>query len=421
MNRALLSAICALTVFLPACGDSSPPPSPDKPVTTATSAVTATATATATASASAQAPSPSGSADAKEPAPSASASAEPSPTATAVVSATPSGSASAAPAAKGFAFPSPKTGILTVAEADKLAPAGGKVKVRVLDAGQEPHAEIAYKPTKGETTPLSVDLVQNVNVVAAGQQGAVVSPPQVLDVEMATTDADDSGASIATVLKGITLKPVDGIDADTLGQISKLLQGLKGFTVRQRISPHGEPSDTKIEAPASAPQGAENLITSLTTVLRMMSPRLPDEPVGKGAKWQALSRVDQSGTSVVQLTEYTLKDRSGSTVTLDFKTKQLAAGDNIKLPTGAPAGVKTSLAKFSTTGAGSLVVDTTQSAPMKGKATMDQKLVVNVSAPGAADKMKTDAEMKMTVTFARRGGAAPAATSAPAASTTAKP
>ncbi len=347
-----------------------------------------------------------------------------------MVSAAPSGSASAAPAVKGFGFPSPKTGILTAAEADKLAPAGGKTKVRLLDAGKEPLAEIAYKPSKGDVVPMLVDLTQKVNVVAEGQQGAVLSPPQVLDIEVQTGDVDDSGAAVAMLLKGITLKPVDGLDPETLSQISKLLQGLKGYTVRQRIGPRGETTDTKVEAPASAPQGAENLVTSMSTVLRMMVPRFADDPVGTGAKWQALSRVDQSGTSVVQLTEYTLKERSGSSVTLDFKTRQLAASDNIKLPTGAPPGVTTKLAKFATTASGSIVVDTTQMAPTKGKATMDQKIVVDVTAPGQGkpgEKVKTDAEMKMTVTFSRRSGGAPttttapATTAAPAATATAKP
>jgi hypothetical protein len=425
VNRSSSFAAAALAAVLAACGDPAPP-SPDRAATTASATASVTASATAPASASAEAPP--ASASATEPAPSASASGAPSASASGVASAAPSGSASAAPAAKGFAFPSPKTGILTPAEADKLAPAGGKTRVRVLDAGKEPLAEIAYKPTKGENTPMLVDLVQKVNVVAAGQTGAVVSPPQTLDVEMQTGEVDDSGSQVAMLLKGITLKPVDGIDADTLGQISKLLQGLKGFTLRQRISPRGEVSDSKIEAPPTAPQGAENLITSLSTVLRMMTPRLPDEAVGTGAKWQALSRIDQSGTSVVQLTEYTLKERSGSKVTLDFKARQLAANENIKLPTGAPPGVKTKLAKFSTSASGSLVLDTTQMAPVKGKASLDQKLVVDVTAPGAAgtEKVKTDADMKMTVTFAQKGASAPATTAAPTpsaapTSTTPKP
>jgi hypothetical protein len=268
-----------------------------------------------------------------------------------------------------------------------------------------------------------VDLVQKVNVVAAGQEGAVISPPQALDIDVQTGEVGESGALTAMLLKGITLKPVDGIDQSTLDQISKVLQGLKGFALRQRFGPHGEVSDSKVEAPPTAPQGAENLVTSLSTVLRMMVPRLPDEAVGTGAKWQALSRVDQSGTSVVELTEYTLKERSGSQVTLDFRTKQLAAKDDIKLPTGAPPGVKTKLAKFSTSASGSIVVDTTQMAPVKGKGTMDQKLVVDVTAPGTAEKVKTDADMKMTVTFTRKSGgaAAPATSAAPTATATAKP
>lgn len=303
--------------------------------------------------------------------------------------------------------------------------------MRVLDPGKEPLAEIAYKPTKGEVVPMAIDLTQKVNVVAEGQQGAVLSPPQVLAIDVQTGEVDETGALVAMLLQGIALKPVDGIDAGTLDQISKALQGLKGYTLRQRISPHGDASDVKIEPPPSAPQGAENILASMSAVLRMIVPRLPDEPVGTGAKWQALSRMDQSGTSVVQLTEYTLKDRSGSKVTLDFRTRQLAAGENVKLPTGVPPGVTTKLTKFATSATGSMVVDTTQMAPLRGKATMDQKFTVDVTAPGqnkqGPQKVQTEADMKMTVSFSRKsasapaGTAAPATTAAPAATATAKP
>lgn len=420
-----LSCAAALALLLAACGDPPPPaPSPDRASTAAAATVTATATATASASASAEAPSAGASATA--PAPSVSASAEPTATATAA-SAAPSGSASAAPAAKGFAFPAPKSGILTPAEADKLAAAGSKPRVRVLDAGKEPLAEIVYKATKGEVVPMRLDLTQKVAISAQGQAApAVLSPPQSLDIDVKTEDASDTSALVAMLLQGISLKPIDGLDPEALGQIGKQLQGLKGYTLRQRIGAHGEPSESKVEMPPSAPQGAEQLLTSMTSVLRMMVPRVPDDAVGIGAKWQVLSREDHAGASVVQLTEYTLKARSDESVTVDFRARQLAANDNIKLPTGAPPGVTTKLTKFSTTTTGSLVVDTKQMAPRSGKATQDSKLALDVSAPGAPGKMKTDADMKMTVVFARRGGgSAPAATGSAAATAaptaTAKP
>lgn len=421
MNRSSFFAAATLAVLAAACGDPQPsPPSPDRAAATASASASASASATAPASAEA----PPASAAAPEPSPPATASAAPSATASAVTSAAPSGSASAAPVAKGFAFPSPKSGILKPAEADKLAPAGGKAKVRLLDAGKEPLAEVSYQLTKGETTPMLVDLVQKVKMVAAGQEQAMVSPPQTLDIDVQTGEVEESGAQVAMLLQGITLKPVDGIDKDSLGQISKLLQGLKGYTLRQRVGPHGEVSDGKIEAPPSAPQGAENLLTSMGTVLRMMVVRFPGEAIGTGAKWQSLSRVDQGGTNVVQLTEYTLKERSGSQATVDFKIKQLAADENVKLPAGAPAGVKTKLAKYATTGSGTIVVDAKQMAPVKGKASLDQKFTVDLSAPGpgiGTEKMKMDADMKMNVTFSRRSGgaAAPAGTGSPAATATA--
>lgn len=404
-----------VTAGLLGCGESGAPPKPDvaaTATTTATAAVTATATATVSATATSEA------------APSASASAEPAPSASASgeASAAPSGSASAAPAVKGFAFPAPKTGVLTVAEADKLAKVGAPARVRLLDPGKEPLARLAYAPTKGDTQKLRVELAQKMSVNAQGQPGPkIVSPPQALDIDVTVEDTDDKPSSLlGMALRGISLTPTEGIDQDTTNELTKQLAGLVGYSYRERVAANGETSAGEATLPASAPKGADMLVASMNTVLRVLVPRLPDEAIGTGARWQVMSREDQGGASVVQLTEYTVKTRSGSQATLDFTTRQLAAGETMKMPAGVPAGVGTKVTKFSTTLGGSLSIDATQMGPIKGRATQATKLSLDVSAPGqAAGTIKTDTEMKMTITIGRRSGAAAPAASASAAATAA--
>ncbi len=393
------------------CGESAVPPKPEVAATaTATAAVTATATATVSATATAEPAAPSASASA-EPVPSASASGE--------ASAAPSASASAAPAVKGFAFPAPKTGVLTVAEADKLAKVGAPARVRLLDPGKEPLAKLAYAPTKGDTQKLRVELAQKMSVNAQGQPGPkIVSPPQALDIDVTVEDTDDKPSSLVSMCaRGISLTPTEGIDQDTTNELTKQLAGLTGYSYRERVAANGETSAGEATLPASAPKGADMLVASMNTVLRVLVPRLPDEAIGTGARWQVMTREDQGGASVVQLTEYTVKTRSGSQATLDFTTRQLAAGETMKMPAGVPAGVGTKVTKFSTTLGGSLSIDTTQMGPIKGRATQATKLSLDVSAPGqGAGTIKTDTEMKMTVTIGRRSGAAPASSAAASAS-----
>lgn len=409
-----LFAAGSITALLVGCGESAAPPKPDvlaATSATATAAVTATATASASSSETASA---SGSAD---PAPSASASAEPAPSASASgeASASPSGSASAAPVVKGFAFPAPKSGVLTVADADKLIKVGAPARVRLLVPGAEPLVKLVYGPTKGDTQKLRVDLSQKMSVNAQGKPGPkIVSPPQSLEIDVIVDDVDDKPSSLVSMwLRGLKLTPTEGIDQDTANDLTKQLAGLVGYSFRERVAANGEISSGESKLPAAAPKGADMLVASMNTVLRVLIPRLPDEAIGTGAKWQVISREDQGGASVVQLTEYTLKSRSGDTVGLDFGTRQLAAGESMKMPAGVPEGVGTKVTRFVTTLSGSLTLAMSQLGPTKGRVTQETKLALDVTAPGQAEgTIKTDTDMKMTVTIARRAGSAAPATSA---------
>lgn len=423
--KRLLSTVLISCAALAACDDpGAPAPTPDR----APAAGSGSATATAASTASAPAPDTSASATgttASAPDPSAAPSADAAPSGVASAEPAPSGSSSAAPAAKGFAFPSPKSGILAPADADRLAKPGSASRVRLLDPGAGSLAAVVYTPSKGEAQTLRVELGQKVKAAVQGQPTPkVMSPPQVLDVEVQTEEVDaSSGALVTMLLKKLRVDPAEGIDQGTADELTKQLAGLNGYGMRERISPRGETSDAKIQLPPTAPKGAEVFVATMNDVFRAMVPRWPDEAIGTGAKWQVLSREDQGGASVVQLAEYTLKQRAGSKVTVAFTARQLAASENVTLPVGVPPGTTTKLTRFVSTITGSLDLDTAQVAPIKGKQTQDTKISMEVNAPGQAGasptKLLTDTEMLVTVTIARRaGGAAPSGSSAPAAPAT---
>ena len=397
---ALLGALLALA----ACDDPGPPaPTPDR-IDTATHTVhewpppDASSTTTA------------------EPAPTATASAEPTATASAAPSGepAPSATASAAPVTKAFAFPSPKSGVLSPGEADKILKNGSHSKVRVLDAGKEPLAKLAYAATKGDTQPLRIDIEQKMVAIAQGQKTPITGPPQALDVDMATGDVDDTtGALVTLLLRGITLKPADGVDAEVLGELQKQLSTLSGYTLTERVSPSGEISSATTKLPPTAPKGAEAFLTAVNDVFRSMLPSFPEQPVGVGAKWQAISREDRGGASVVQLAEYTLKEQTGTKVTLGYSMRQIAAGDQIKLPVPVPEGTSTKITKFSSSVTGSLVVDTKEIGPVKGRWTQDTKVNLDMVRKDQPT-LSAETTVKVTATFSRRGGA-------PAGGTTAAP
>lgn len=416
MKRSLILASMTLAALVAACDDPGPPPpTPDRyfPATTASAA-----------SSSSAAPATSETGSTTDAAPVTSATAEPAPSTSAVevASAAPSGSASAAPTVKGFSFPSPKSGIVTAAEADKILPAGS-AKVRVLDPGTGTLEKAFYAASKGDSQGLRFEFGMKLGITTPGQPApTVLVPPQAVDLDVTTDSFDESsGAALTMVLRSITMLAKDGVDQDTADTLTKQLTGLRGYTVREKVSTHGASSELKTELPAAFPKGAEQLLSNMNAAFRAMIPRLPEEAIGTGAKWQVLSRDEDSGTSLLQLHEYTLKERSGSKLTISYSGRQLAASDVVKLPTGMPEGMTTRLVKFSTSVSGSMVVDTKQMAPIKGRSAQDSKLSIDVSAPGQLSGVKADVDMKMSVSIARRAGGAASPASAPSGSASVAP
>ncbi len=419
MKTTRWSFAAAAAFLAAACGDGAAP-TPDRSASTslATTASPSASASTSTSVSGSASDSTSATSSASDAA-TATSSASADPSATAVSSAAPSGSASVAPAAKGFAFPAPKNGVLSVADADKLVKVGAPSRLRLLEAGAEPLSKAVYSTTKGDVQKLRIELSQNMSMTAQGQPGPkIISPPQALDFDVTVDDVDaSSSALVSMTLRGIKLTPVTGIDQATADELTKQLTGLTGYSLKQRIDSHGAAAETEAKLPTSAPKGAEVLVASMATVLRTLIPRLPDEPIGIGAKWQVISREDQGGASVVQLTEYVLKERSGNDLGLTFQTRQLAAGDTMKMPVGIPEGVGTKVTKFSTSLSGSLNVALKQMGPTKGRATQQTKLSLDVSAKGQTpDNIKTETDMKMTVTISRLKGTAASSAPAPAPS-----
>ena len=422
------AAMVALALALAACGgdkDATPGPAPDRAAATAPAAPESAAALVPAPSIAAAQPAP---AAPSEVAPSEVAPSEPvekalaalaekaptgdpaaraqaGGTASAAQSATPPALANPSPARAGAAAALPKApgGILPPGEADKILKLGATPTVKLIEAGAGPRAELSYAFIPGkQVLGMKLDLRMGISVGGKSIPATPV-PQMVMLLDLTAGDRSPAGDTrVEGTIQGVTVDAKGPAQEQIAGAMRPQLDALKGVGMTHLVSSKGHVHDLKLKLPPGLPAAAEQMLTGMSQSFESMVAPLPVEPVGKGARWQVVTRVVNAGTDIVQLATYTLKSRAGQKATIDVAITQLASSGSIKAP-GMPPGVTATLRSFNSTGSGTTRVDMTSIAPDGGQIGVRSVMDIDVLAGpgGAADKSSVD--MTMAVELFRPG------------------
>ncbi|WP_246833386.1 hypothetical protein [Williamsia sp. 1138] len=224
-------------------------------------------------------------------------------------------------------------------------------KVTVLDPGLEPRSvpssgfdranaqsaqlvttSTSSSPTTDRgpaTTATTVDLPLTARVNCSDATdidlriGAAGSPDTALNQALKAQEGSRAGMSIGPGVVPISLRILPGKDADD--------------TARQAVE--------------------ESLFATF-----QRSVTLPTEPVGVGARWEAVRTVN-AGATVRQTITATLTKREGDVLTVDYSVDESPVDSTFRLPDG---GVLT-IESYSMTGTGTVVVDLARGVPVSGQ------------------------------------------------------
>ncbi|WP_156338767.1 hypothetical protein [Chondromyces crocatus] len=401
-----------LALALLACSkEDTPPPAPAAPVSSAATAPTVEAAPQASAApapgqeqaaASLSAAVPEGAA----PTASAAAAAAPSASGAALVAPTPSASAGttpATPAGGGGApqkvaalVPKAARGILAPGEADRLIKVGGSPVVRLLDPGAAPHATVAYAITPGKY-PLGTRMDVNMAVSIGGQAMPSQPMPQlviVMDVDVAAKDPAGLFPVVGT-LRSMSSQ-AKGADQEEMAKaMQPQLQAFKGLSMSCKLSPSGQARDFALKMPPGVPAEAEQLMSGMSQSFESMVVPLPSEPVGTGARWQVLTRINSTGADIVQSSLFTLKSRTGDQLNLDVKLEQFAASATVNMP-GMPPGASAQLLGFKSGGTGMSRIDLEHAVPLAARMSMTSGMDLGVGGGAAGQGGQAHIDMSLS-------------------------
>lgn len=301
------------------------------------------------------------------------------------------------------ALPKAPGGILPPGEADKILKIGATPKVRLIEPGVEPRAELSYAFVKGKQG-LGMKLDLRLGIAIGGTSMPATPVPQmIMLLDLSAGDRSPAGDTrVEGTIQGVSIDAKGPAQEQMAGMMRPQIEALKGVGITHLVSPKGHVHGLKLKLPAGLPPTAEQMLTGMSQSFESMVAPLPDEPIGVGARWQAITRVVNSGTDIVQFATYALKSRAGQKATIDVDLTQLASSGSIKAP-GMPPGVTATLHSFKSTGSGTTRVDMTSIAPDGGQVDVKSTMDIDVAASPGAVTEKSSVDMTMAVELFRPG------------------
>ncbi|WP_437758305.1 hypothetical protein [Sorangium sp. So ce1389] len=319
-----------------------------------------------------------------------------------------SGSPEARPAPGGATDGPPENGVFSPAAAAAALPKDMPYKIEVIDAGGEPRARLAAKIDPKSEQKVAITL----GLRMGGPQGM---PNLELGVSLkAEKPADkpkegaDAAAAAAVAAPTKVLAKVTSATLASMSvggppkELADALAKLKGSSLRYDLSPANVVSNQKVELPKDADPGLQPLVGALGETIALVTPPLPDKPVGPGAYWMVTDRAVASGAQlpVLRYRVFKIEKVEGDLVSLSVDTRQYAEGADLKLP-GPNGDVTLTIDRLESSGKASLSWSPSSFAP--GTADASQRLQALLVPPGAAGQQNAQrsvAQVELTAKFA---------------------
>ena len=187
--------------------------------------------------------------------------------------------------------------------------------VELLDAGKAPRKALRATFEAGAKQSLRVESDWTVETVYGPMiKMTTVMPSLVYELETEAKEATDQGARFDFQVKSVTAKSSKGVKPAQVENAKKVGGSLVGATGSFSINARGLVEELAIDAPSDASMLASDMIDQIKQAIRLCSLPLPEEPVGKGAKWTATQVIEQRTAKIKHTSTFELVGVKGERV-----------------------------------------------------------------------------------------------------------
>ena len=306
--------------------------------------------------------------------------------------------AAASPSASPGEQQPPETGIFAPGLADKAHPAGAPPALVLASEGNPPKVPLSYDPLKKHKLEVQFQLRMGrggIPTIAAtievgprgdasddkGAEGEKKDDAKKDDAkkgEAKKDDAkkddakkDDAKKDDAPAEPALAAWPAPKAgEVDLVARFTKLelvgqkaqkevtdaLDKMRGATVEVRTNKLGLVVGPRVSLPAGAQPGLGLAVKAIGEGILLLSPGLPDKPVGVGAQWMITDRAASasSGVEVVRYRAYRFEKMNKGAAVISLTTRQYAADAKIEADTGEGKLTQLPIVAFASAGQGRL-------------------------------------------------------------------
>ena len=163
-------------------------------------------------------------------------------------------------------------------------------------------------------------------------------------------------------MEQVKVLPKPGDNPAMVNIMKQQMSGMQGTSGSATVTSRGFTKDSEIKLPPGIDPQMKQSIDNMKQSMNQMSAPLPEEPVGRGARWQVTMPVETPAMKLTQVATYTLSEIQGDKVKLEVTIEQSALPQEINAPDAAP-GAKVLLESLKTSGKGTIELQMTNLVP----------------------------------------------------------
>jgi hypothetical protein len=259
--------------------------------------------------------------------------------------------------------------------------------MKLLDPGQPPRRKLRYLWNASQKEQLAVELRTSASTEAGDdKQPEILLPPVHIDIAIDPENVSPEGdlryswtVRDATMTSDVQVpsQVADGMRAEV-----SAIDHLRGTAT---VTSRGISKTIWIDPSTVADAGATGqMIEQVRQTLRDVAAPLPDEDVGRGARWQKHSLLDSKQTRITQDETFTLLEMTGNRASLDDVLAQTAPAQPLLAP-GMPHRGQARMESMLASGNAKIRLSLSQLVP---QTKFDGTTTMVVSGQSASDKTR---------------------------------
>jgi hypothetical protein len=263
------------------------------------------------------------------------------------------------------------------------ATAASAGSIEILSEGAEPRFQLKYQAPAGTKQKMEMSMDMTMDIAGMGK---MTTPTIIMlgDMEVVSVAADGKSTNKMT-FTGVEVKDTKDSMPGAGDAIKDAMAKIKGTSTTMVLEPNGKVVSVEVDAP-NDPMLAQTMDQAKQGLDKMVT-QLPDQAVGKGAKWRVKQTIEQGGIKMDQTIAFEVVEITATTAKLKGVLSMSAPKQTMD-----QGGISATVEKMDGNGTTELDIDFTKVVPTVTAAIdMDMKM----TAMGQAQEMGMSMKMKI--------------------------